>query len=224
MPRFSISLDLLGKPVVIVGGGKIAARKCIPLLRSGARVTVIAPTLVPVLKRLAAAGSILHISREFLPDDLTGFMLAFAATDSSETNRAVALDAEHSGILVNAVDAPRMSSFESPALLCRGDLTIAVATSGKSPALSRRIRRELAAQFGREYADTVRLLGKVREKLLTQSDDRRYNKQILSELATCPLPGLFRSGSFSAIDELMLASVGPGFTLAELGLRKEVSP
>lgn len=208
--------------MVVVGGGGVAVRKCISLIRCNASVTVVAIRLSESMKRLLCRGWINHIEREYLPGDLNGCVLAFAATDSPEVNRVVANDASLSSIPVNVSDNPGISSFTSPAVVRRGNLTLTVASEGNTPALSRNIRRELARTYGREYALTVQLLGAIREKLLTQNIKRTYNKRILSELACSPLPLLLRAGSFEAVDNLLLNCCGPGYSLAELGLRKEV--
>jgi precorrin-2 dehydrogenase/sirohydrochlorin ferrochelatase len=221
MPQMIISIDLRGKSAVVVGGGRVAARKCLTLVRSEALVTVISPELSPALRRISACVRISHIAKDYSEGDLKGASLVFAATDRPETNRAVADEAFMLGIPVNVCDSPELGSFSSPAVLRRGDLSIALATGGKSPALSRRIRKQLAATYGREYALTVSLLGKIREKLLTRKDNRRYNNQILSTLANSHLPELFKKGLLSDIDHLLLELCGPGFSSAELGLRNE---
>jgi precorrin-2 dehydrogenase / sirohydrochlorin ferrochelatase len=224
MPRLSISLDVRGKPVVVVGGGKVAARKCLSLIRSQADVTVVSPQLAASVLRLVKAGWVKHKKSEYAPGDLRGSFLVFAATDRPEVNQAVARESAKMGIPVNTVDSPALCSFTSPAVLRRGSLTLTVASEGEAPALSRQIRHELAAKYGREYALTVRLLGRIREKLLTQNINRTYNKQILSGLSGSALPTLIRYKSLDLIDHLLLEYCGPGFSLAELGLLKEVSP
>ncbi len=224
MSRLTISVDLRGKQVVVVGGGKVAARKCLSLIRSKADVTVISPELSSKVKRLVNAGWVKHKKCEYASGDLIGSFLVFAATDHPEVNQAVARESAKMGVLVNAVDSPSLSSFTSPAVVRRGSLTITVASEGEAPALSRQIRRELAAKYGLEYALTVRLLGLIREKLLTEHVNRTYNKQILSRLSSSALPMFLRSNSLELIDHLLLEHCGPGFSLAELGLLKEVSP
>lgn len=223
MPQLAICLDLQGKPAIVVGGGKVAARKCLALLRSKADVTVVSPLLTASLQRLTNNGLLKHLSRGYSYGDLKGFAIAFAASDQHEINCQVADEAWELRIPVNVADAPELSSFSSPAIVRRGDLSIAIATDGKAPALARRIRKQLAVTFGREYYETVTLLGKVREKLLTQRNNRRYNKQILSVLANSQIPELFRDGSLKEADNLLLELCGPGFTLAELGMRKETT-
>lgn len=223
MSRLLVSLDMNDKLVVVIGGGTVAARKCLQLVRSRARVTVVAPKLVPSLGRLVNSGLVSHRARSFDPGDLSGAFLIYAATDDSDVNRRVTEEARGQGLLVNSADDPSSSSFTSPAQIRRGAFTLAVATDGKSPALARRVRRDLAAVYGREYALVVRLMGAVREKLLTQTPNRTYNKQIFNALAASDLPELFRKGQLAEIDRLLLIECGPGFSLSDLGLLKEVS-
>ncbi|GAM08742.1 siroheme synthase [Geobacter sp. OR-1] len=223
MPQLTISLDLHGKPAVVVGGGRVAARKCLTLIRCGADVTVISPLPATGVQRLVRLALINHLPRNYSEGDLKGAVIVFAATDQPEINRRVASEAAMHGVPVNVADSREFSSFSSPATLRRGELSIAVTTGGSAPALSRRIRKQLAVIYGREYADTVALLGKIREKLLTQNDNRRYNKRILSDLANSPIPELLKNGMPREVEHLILELCGPGFTLDELGMRKETT-
>jgi precorrin-2 dehydrogenase/sirohydrochlorin ferrochelatase len=223
MRYFPINLDVRDKPVIIVGGGAVAARKCRALLAAEARITVISPTLAPRLQELAQQGRITHLAREFARGDLAGAFLVFAAANSRTVNRAVADEANRRGLLADIVDAPAMGNFTSPAVLARGDLLIAVTTSGKSPALARKIRDELGFRYGPEYAETLVLLGKVREKLLTEKGKSAYNKQIFNSLVAHDLPALLKRKATAEIDHLLLEFVGPGCTLAALGMEKKDS-
>src|SRR6516162_2643286 len=111
MRYFPINLDIRDKPVVIVGGGAVAAHKCRALLAAEARITVIAPTLGPLLQELAEQGRIVHVAREYSEGDLAGAFLVFAAANSRTVNRAVAGEARVRGILADIVDAPDMGNF-----------------------------------------------------------------------------------------------------------------
>ncbi|MCM2357804.1 MAG: bifunctional precorrin-2 dehydrogenase/sirohydrochlorin ferrochelatase [Geobacteraceae bacterium] len=221
MRYFPINLDIRDKPVVLVGGGAVAARKCLALLAAGARVTVIAPELDQGLGELRTQGEIRHLARQFAPGDLAGAFLALAVTDSAEVNAAVAGEASARGILADIADAPELGAFTLPALLRRGDLLIAVSTGGKSPALARRIRRELEERYGPEYGTAVMLLGKLREKLLTEKGNSAYNKELFNELVDHDLPALIRNHSTAEIDHLLTKIFGPGFTLSGLGVAEK---
>jgi len=218
MRYFPINLDICGKTVVVIGGGAVAGQKCPSLIKAGALVTVIAPQIEVGLQQLRDAGSLRHLSRDYQYGDLAGALLAFAATDQPEINRAVAAEAVQRGILLNVADAPAVSSFTSPAIVSRGELLITVSTGGKSPALARQIREELAGRFGEEYEMALELLGAVREKLLTLQGDSAYNKKLLNELVRHNLPELYKNNSVAALNHLLLELFGLGFSLAELGV------
>lgn len=218
MRYFPINLDIHGKPVVVVGGGTVAARKCQTLLAAGALVTVIAPKVTAPLRELAGKGRISHIARKYTRGDLAGSFLVFASTDSKLVNRAVAKEAKESGILADVVDAPDQSDFTSPAMISRGGLMITISTGGESPALARKIREELEERYGPEYSELIKILGRVREKLLTEKRKSSYNKKLLLTLVEQDLPALLKKRSAAEIDSLLRKLCGPGFSLAELGM------
>lgn len=219
MKRFPILIDMRGRLAVIIGGGGVAERKCLSLIDAGARVKVVSPELAPGLEALAAECRIEHLSREYRQGDLENAFLVFAATGSHEANMAVAAEAAGRGIPVNIADSPELSSFISPAVVSRGDLLLTVSTGGKSPALSRKIRRDLDVRFGDEYGPTLQLLGAIREKLLTEKRSSKYNKKLFDALVAHDLPELFKNKSFNEIDRLVREIFGPEFALDKLGAR-----
>jgi siroheme synthase-like protein len=165
MSYYPIMLDVKGKRCVVIGGGQVALRKARVLLECGAAVEIISPELCPGLEELASAGSVKAVLRPYRHGDLQGAALVIAAADDSEVNRGVSEEASASGVLVNVVDVPGLSSFIVPSSLSRGDVTIAVSTNGKSPALARRIRTELEQSFGEEYSLLASLVAEVRSDL-----------------------------------------------------------
>lgn len=174
------------------------------LVTVGARVRVVAPVLDQRLSALAASGEITHLARDYQRGDLEGALLAFAATDDAAVNLAVAAEARECGILIDVVDAPRKSSFTTPAVLERGDLLITVSTAGASPSLSRRIIGQLEPLFGPEYAEAVTLLASLREKLLTEKGGSAYNVRVFAEIAALDIPALIKNGQRDAIDQILL--------------------
>ena len=149
----------------MVGGGPVAERRIIALLDAGARVTVISPQVTPTLASLAAEGRIGLESRHYLAGDLVGVDLAFVATAAREVNLAVAREARERGVWINAADDPAHCTFILPALVRRGDLTVAVATGGTSPALSRAIRDELETYLTAEYATLAAIAAEARREV-----------------------------------------------------------
>ncbi|RII25607.1 MAG: siroheme synthase [Geobacter sp.] len=220
MRYYPVNLVLTGRHVVIIGGGTVAARKCEGLLAAGAKVTVVAPGLHPAFAELCRDGRIEHISRAYHFGDLNGAFLAFAATGDAAVNRAVADEAVTRGIMADIVDAPEISTFTTPATVRRGDLAITISTGGKSPALAARLRAELAEQFGPEYGTALEILGAIREKLLTEKGNTAYNKELFNALLDHDLPKALKNRSPSALDQILADIFGPGFTLAELGIRE----
>jgi precorrin-2 dehydrogenase / sirohydrochlorin ferrochelatase len=165
MGYYPVLLDLAGRPCVMVGGGIIAERRVDGLLTAGARVTVISPRLTRALAALAAEGRIGHEAREYREGDLEGADLAFVATDAGEVNAAVAREARERSVWINAADDPARCTFILPALVRRGDLTVAVATGGSSPALARAIREELEAYLTDDYATLAAIAAEARREV-----------------------------------------------------------
>jgi siroheme synthase-like protein len=165
MGYYPVLLDLAGRRCVMVGGGIIAGRRVDGLLTAGARVTVISPRLTRTLAALAAEGRIDHEAREYRDGDLDGADLAFVATDAGEVNAAVAREARARGVWINAADDPARCTFILPALVRRGDLTVAVATGGSSPALARAIREELETYLTDEYTTLAAIAAEARREV-----------------------------------------------------------
>ncbi|OIO89699.1 MAG: hypothetical protein AUK03_14040 [Anaerolineae bacterium CG2_30_64_16] len=169
MKTYPVSLiGLAQRQVVVVGGGAVAARKVATLLEADARVTVISPDLTSELEALVEAGRIAALNRPYREGDLAAAFLVIAATDDAEVNRAVWREADRRGCLINVVDDLAHSNFIVPAVVRRGELTLAVSTGGDSPALARRLREQLEAEIGPEYGELVALLGELRPDLLAR--------------------------------------------------------
>jgi precorrin-2 dehydrogenase/sirohydrochlorin ferrochelatase len=187
MRYYPIFLDLRGRPCVVVGGGEVAERKVSALLRAAAQVRVISPELTARLARLAAQKKISVARRHYRKGDLKRAFLVFAATDDPTTQRAVRADAQAAGTLVNVADDREHSAFLVPASFARGDLHVAISTSGASPALARLLRQQLQARLGREYRAHVRWLREARKKVLksvpTQKERARMFRKLVANLS-----------------------------------------
>lgn len=220
MGYISFNIQLEGKSVVVVGGGRVAERKVSTILPAGASLTVISPTLTFELQKLRDSGMITHLSRKYQHGDLEQAFMAIAATNCRETNRAVAVDSGKLGILAEITDNPSAGTVTSPAVLRQGDLSIAISTNNCAPALAAAIKRELIPLFGPEYAKSLTLLAQVREKLLTDGGGSPYNKQVLCEMAA-RLPALFASDAREEIDKLLQKYFGQDSTLAAVAATPE---
>jgi siroheme synthase-like protein len=162
VPFYMACLRLSRRRCVVVGGGEVGLEKVEGLLVCDAAVTLVAPTAVPALERLAREGSIAWERRDYRPADLGGAFLVIAATDDTDINIAVHDDAEARTMLVNVVDVPPLCNFILPAIVRSGPLAIAISTAGASPALAKRMKREIAEQFGEDYARLAVLLNDAR--------------------------------------------------------------
>ena len=136
-------------------------------------------------------------------DDLKGVFLAFGTTDDRDLNRRISEEAGRHGVLCNIADQPDRGQFVLPSVVARGDLLISISTSGKSPALARRIRRELEDEFGEEYAVLIDLLGTLRRRLLAQGHDPRGHKEKFDTLLNSELLEWIRTGDKDRIDRFL---------------------
>ena len=161
-PFYIACLRLTGRRCVVVGGGEIGLEKVEGLLACDGRVVLIAPDAVPELVELASEGSIEWVRREYRPGDLEATFIAIAATDDTDINIRVFEDAEERAMLVNVVDVPPLCNFILPAIVRTGPLAIAISTAGASPALAKRIKREIAEEYGEPYARLAVLLNEAR--------------------------------------------------------------
>jgi precorrin-2 dehydrogenase / sirohydrochlorin ferrochelatase len=162
-PFYIACLKLSGRRCVVVGGGEVGLEKVEGLLACDADVTLIAPTATPALEALAAERSIAWERRRYAgATDLEGVFMVIASTDDTEVNIAVYDDAERRAMLVNVVDVPPLCNFILPAIVRTGPLAIAISTAGASPALAKRMKREVSELFGEEYAQLAILLNDAR--------------------------------------------------------------
>jgi precorrin-2 dehydrogenase/sirohydrochlorin ferrochelatase len=182
MSYYPIFVDLKDKKVVVVGGGNVAQRKIDTLLQCGADVYIISMELSPELQKRLEEGKIKLLGRRFSKGYLQDAFLIIASTDDSKLNRRVSSVARDMGILVNVVDLPADSNFIVPSVVKRGDLLIAISTSGKSPAMAKRIREGLSGQFGTEYKDFLLLMGRLRKEILSKCLSQEDNSRIFYEL------------------------------------------
>ena len=189
-PLYPVSLDVRGRPCLVVGGGRVAARKARGLLEAGASVTVVAPSLHADMEALAP---LLHAveRRAYRRGDASGFRLVLTATGDPGVDGVVHEDAERAGLWVNAADDRAHSSFILPAVHRDGAVTVAVSTGGLSPALASWVRDRIAAGEGDGLGALAQLLSEARERL--RAEGVRPEAVDWAALLDGPLPGLVRS-------------------------------
>jgi precorrin-2 dehydrogenase / sirohydrochlorin ferrochelatase len=159
---FPTFMNVRDRKCVVIGAGPVGLEKIEGLLASDAQVVVVAPEAEPEVAELAAEGSLVWQQRPYEPGDLEGALLVFAATSDTDLNVRVFRDAERRAMLVNVVDVPPLCNFIMPAIVRNGAVSIAISTSGASPALAKRLKREIADEFGEPYARLAEMLNDIR--------------------------------------------------------------
>jgi precorrin-2 dehydrogenase/sirohydrochlorin ferrochelatase len=162
---YPVFWDIKDKKCIVVGGGDVALRKVRRLRDCGAKVLVVSPQLTPELIAMKAEDVIEHVFDQYDVRYLEGAVLVIGATDDEKTNTAISWDARERGIPVNIVDDPQKCDFILPSVVERGDLTVAIGTGGKSPALARYLREELEIKYGVEYEILLNILGRLRPQI-----------------------------------------------------------
>jgi len=209
---YPVFLNLRGRRAVVIGGGAVAEQKVLGLLSAGAHVTVVSPETTPRLAELAAAGRIDLRRRPYRSGDLAGAWLAIAGTDDRAANAQVWAEAEREGVLLNAVDDLDHCSFIAPAIHREGDITVAVSTSGKSPALAARLRQRVARLVGPAEARLCDLLGEMRPELAARVPDSHERTALWYRIVDSDVIEFVRRGDMEGarerIDELVSEDKG----------------
>ncbi len=195
------NLLVAGRRCLVVGAGRVAARKIETLLDLDAEVVVVATRVGPEVQAWADAGRLELHHRAFRPEDLDGVWLVVTATDDPATNRAVHAAGEVRRVWVNAADDPAHCSFTLLSLVRRGDIVVAIGTNGRSPALAAYLRERIAAELGSEYEGVLELCSQVREELRAagrSSEDARWRDAFAAGLVD-----LVRAGRLAEARELL---------------------
>jgi siroheme synthase-like protein len=205
-PFYIACLRLTGRRCLVAGGGNVGLEKVEGLLACDAEVTLVAPDAHPELIQLALEGSIRWERKQYEASDLDGCLIAIAATNVSEVNIRVFEDAEERAMLVNVVDVPPLCNFILPAIVRNGPLAIAISTAGASPALAKRMKREIAGTFGEPYAQLAVLLNEARgwakATLPTYQDRKEFFESIVNGEPD-PIE-LLRAGDVHAVVDVIL--------------------
>ena len=185
---YSINLDLDKFEVVIIGGGNVAYRKCKNFLEFNKKVKVIAPKFIKEFKELSKNVELIEdtYKEEYIKDSL----IVVAATNNNNVNKAIGNYCNLHNKLVNVVDNIELSNFTVPSYIKRGDLLISVSTGGKSPSLSRKIKKELENKYDNSYEEYINLLGEVRRKIIEKVDDISKRRELIKKLINLNLEEL----------------------------------
>src|SRR6476469_9836891 len=207
-PFYIACLKLKARRCLVVGGGEVGLEKVEGLLACDGDVVLVAPGIEPALEALASEGSIEWVQRGYRPEDLEGTFMVIAATNDSEVNIGVYHDAERRAMLVNIVDVPPLCNFILPAIVRMGPLAVAISTAGASPALAKRMQREVAELFGEEYATLAIMLndarGWAKGTLPTYQDRKAFFEEVVNG---DPDPiTLLRAGDSAAVRDLISAA------------------
>ena len=211
MRYYPIFLDIHNRPCLVVGAGSVGSRKALTLLACGARVTVVAPVVDGTLRDLAVAGIIEIRKRPYQSADLDGMFLVIGATNDAALNLRIKADADRLEKLCNISDCPEACNFILPSVVERGDLVIAISTSGMSPAFAKRIRKYLETTFGPEYADFLKLMGAIRRKLLRKKHEPEAHRPLFEQLIDSGLVHMIKDRDRDAIDALLYDIFGKGY-------------
>jgi len=210
MKYFPVNLKIDGRKCLVIGGGRVAARKVAALLACGGTVEVISPELTEELHEQQRHGHLSWCARPYQPGDLDGAFLVIAATDVEEVQAAVFAEASAANQLINIADVPSRCNFILPAIVSRGDLIIAVSTAGQSPTLARRISRQLAEAYGDEYGTVVEIMGRLRPVVLALGLGPERNKVIFDALLCDDFVSWVKVGDWSSIENHLRTVLGEG--------------
>ena len=216
MRYYPINLDIQKRNCLVVGGGGVGTRKVDNLLKCGARVTVISPEISTKLQDLSKTEPLTLKFRPYRSADLEGMFLVIGATDDEALNQQISRDAEARNTLCNIADRPEVCNFILPAIVQRDDLVITISTSGKSPALAKKLRKKLDRQFGQEYGDMLKLMGAIRKKLLSQDHEPEAHKPLFEQLIDNGMLDLIRDTNTEEINALLLKVLGDGYRIEDL--------
>lgn len=208
MNYYPVFLNLQGRRCVVIGGGMMAEGKVRGLLGAAAAVIVISPELTPCLRAWVDEGRIGHLTRTYQPGDLAGAFLAISATDDHDVNVRVWEEASARNLPVNVVDDTPHCNFIAPSILRRGDLTVAISTSGKAPALAVRLREQLEHLVGDEYARFLELAGTLRGPLAERYPSFEQRKALWYRLVDSDVLVLLKHGDDAAARRRMTEIMG----------------
>lgn len=205
---YPILMKLDDRLCLVVGGGQVAGRKASSLIQAGASVRIVAPKISEEIKAVVDSDKAEWLQEEFKPEHLDGIFLAIASTDNERVNKTIYDQAVKRAIPVNIVDKPELCTFIVPSVTRRGDLIIAISTSGKSPAVAKMIRKKLEKEFGEEWVVFLEIMGEARHKAMRSVRDQKQREKIFNRLAGSDMLDRIKRGDIKGARNLVVEIMG----------------
>jgi precorrin-2 dehydrogenase / sirohydrochlorin ferrochelatase len=201
---YPVFLDITDKECLVIGGGKVAERKVTMLLQFKARVIVIGPVMTKTLLKLGEKGKIEYFQRSYTAKDLDNMALIFACTDNNAINTKIKKEAARRNIPVNVVDSPDVCDFIVPSIIKKGDLTIAISTSGVLPLLSKKLRQKIEEVVTEDYLEYLNIIGKFRRHLIKTVKEARKRAAIMKNIEKMEMREIITTGLENIIKRTIL--------------------
>ena len=215
MKYYPVFLDIKGKKCLVVGGGKVGARKAFNLAKANAKVTVISDKFLKSFESLGKKNIKLK-KRKYKTKDIQKQFLVFAATNNKKLNFKIKKDASKLSVLCNVADNLKLSSFILPSIVDRKDLILAVSTSGASPAMAKIIRQKLESIFGDEYAKLLLLMKNIRKEILLQKENQNKNSKLFFNLIGNDILNHIKENNENKINQILKDNLGKGYEYKNL--------
>jgi len=210
---YPVCLQLTDKLCVVVGGGGVAERKVKEVLSQHGRVRLISPEVTPFLQQLVDDALIEWFPRGYSKSDLAGAFLVFAATSNRSVQDKVVEDAREENLLVNVADQPEACDFHVPASIHRGELTIAISTNGKSPAMAAMVRKRLEQQIGEEFGVLVELIAEIRKQVLAGTANQKDKRILFQKILDDDILGWIEQGQWDKVEAHIQKVLGPSIVI-----------
>ncbi|MFH0873197.1 MAG: bifunctional precorrin-2 dehydrogenase/sirohydrochlorin ferrochelatase [bacterium] len=202
---YPMMMNLSQRRCLVIGGGAVAERKVASLLEAGGLVILVSPNVTPRLAAMATTELIHHLPRRYRRGDLRGAFLCVVATNDRRLQKQIWKEAKEQGVLANIADSAEACDFLVPSYFRRGDLLVSISTAGKSPALAKRIRRDLEGRFGREFEVLLEVLTSLRPRILEEVKDPKRRRSILERTGDPDLLTLVRETDLESLPDRVWA-------------------
>ena len=202
---YPMMMNLSQRRCLVIGGGAVAERKVASLLEAGGLVILVSPNVTPRLAAMATTELIHHLPRRYRRGDLRGAFLCVVATNDRRLQKQIWKEAKEQGVLANIADSAETCDFLVPSYFRRGDLLVSISTAGKSPALAKRIRRDLEGRFGREFEVLLEVLTSLRPRILEEVKDPKRRRSILERTGDPDLLTLVRETDLESLPDRVWA-------------------